>query len=68
MRQLSDNLISKYKNHLTGYTYASLEELVYEIARKHNMTHEEVKKEYGENIDYIKYDLEVKKAFDIIKK
>ena len=32
---MSDNLISKYKNHLTGYTYASLEELVYEIARKH---------------------------------
>ena len=38
-----------------------------EIATKHNMTKEEVKKQYGENIDYIKYDLEVNKAFDIIK-
>ena len=31
------------------------------------MTKEEVKKQYGENLDYIKYDLEVSKAFDIIK-
>ena len=38
-----------------------------EIATKYNMTKEEVKKQYGENIDYIKYDLEVTKAFDIIK-
>ena len=38
-----------------------------EIATKYNMTKEEVKKQYGENIDYIKYDLEVNKAFDIIK-
>ncbi len=39
-----------------------------EIAKKYNMTKEEVRKQYGENIDYIKYDLEVKKAFDVIKK
>ena len=32
------------------------------------MTKEEVKKQYGENIDYIKYDLEVRKAFEVIKK
>ena len=38
-----------------------------EIAKKYNMTREEVKKQYGENIDYIKYDLEVRKAFDTIK-
>ena len=31
------------------------------------MTKEEVKKEYGDNLDYIKFDLEVNKAFDIIK-
>ena len=38
-----------------------------ELATKYNMTKEEVKKQYGENLDYIKYDLEVSKAFDIIK-
>lgn len=44
-----------------------VEEKIEEIAKKYNMTKEEVKKQYGENIDYIKYDLEVNKAFDIIK-
>ena len=39
-----------------------------EIAKKYNMTKEEVKKQYGENLDYVKYDIEVTKAFDIIKK
>jgi len=40
---------------------------VEELAKKYNMTKEEVKKQYGENLDYIKYDLEVKKAFAVIK-
>ena len=40
---------------------------VEEIAKKYNMTKEEVKKQYGDTTDYIKYDLEVKKAFDLIK-
>ena len=44
-----------------------VDEKIDEIAKKYNMTKEEVKKQYGENIDYIKYDLEVNKAFDIIK-
>ncbi len=38
-----------------------------ELAKKYNMTKEEVKKQYGGNLDYIKYDLEVKKAFNILK-
>ncbi|MBR6690575.1 MAG: trigger factor [Bacilli bacterium] len=38
-----------------------------ELATKYNMTKEEVKKQYGDNLDYIKYDLEVTKAFDAIK-
>ena len=38
-----------------------------ELAKKYNMTKEEVKKQYGENLDYIKYDLEVSKAFEAIK-
>ncbi len=41
---------------------------VEEIAKKYNMTKDEVKAQYGENLDYIKYDLEVKKAFEVIKK
>ena len=40
---------------------------VEELAKKYNMTKEEVKKQYGDNLDYIKYDLEVKKAFNAIK-
>lgn len=40
---------------------------VEELAKKYNMTKEEVKKQYGESLDYIKYDLEVKKAFAVIK-
>lgn len=44
-----------------------VEKEVEELAKKYNMTKEEVKKQYGENLDYIKYDLEVKKAFAVIK-
>ena len=40
---------------------------VEEIANKYKMTKEEVIKNYGGNTDYIKYDLEVNKVFDIIK-
>ena len=38
-----------------------------EIAKKYKMTKEEVRKQYGDNLDYIKYDLEVRKAFNVIK-
>ena len=31
------------------------------------MTKDEVKKQYGDNLDMIKYELEVEKAFEIIK-
>ena len=48
-------------------TDKEVEAEVEELAKKYNMTKEEVKKQYGENLDYIKYDLEVRKAFDIIK-
>ena len=44
-----------------------IEEKVEELAKKYNMTKEEVKKQYGDNLDYIKYDLEVSKAFKTIK-
>jgi len=48
-------------------TDKEIEAKMEELATKYNMTKEEVKKQYGENLDYIKYDLEVTKAFDIIK-
>lgn len=48
-------------------TDEEVEKEVEELAKKYNMTKEEVKKQYGENLDYIKYDLEVKKAFAVIK-
>ena len=38
-----------------------------EIAKKYNMTKDEVKKEYDDNLDYISFDLKVRKVFDIIK-
>lgn len=38
-----------------------------EIANKYSMTKEEVIKNYGGNTEYFKFDLEVKKVFDIIK-
>ena len=38
-----------------------------ELSQKYNMTKEEVKKQYKDNLDYIKFDLEVNKAFDAIK-
>ena len=38
-----------------------------EIAKKYNMTKDEVKKQYGDNLDIIKYELEVEKAFEVIK-
>lgn len=48
-------------------TDEEVEDKVDELAKRYNMTKEEVKKQYGENLDYIKYDLEVKKAFEAIK-
>ena len=38
-----------------------------ELAKKYNMTKEEVKKQYGNNIEYLEYDLKVRKVFNIIK-
>ena len=48
-------------------TDKEIDKKVEELATKYNMTKEEVKKQYGDNLDYIKYDLEVTKAFEAIK-
>ena len=48
-------------------TEKEIDSKIEEIANKYNMTKEEVIKNYGGNTDYIKYDLEVNKVFDIIK-
>ena len=63
-RLILEEIIKKEKVKVSD---KEVEEKVEEIAKKYNMTKEEVKKQYGENLDYIKYDLEVTKAFNIIK-
>ena len=40
---------------------------ILELAKKYNITEDEVKKQYDNNLEYIAYDLKVRKAFDIIK-
>ena len=48
-------------------TDEEVEDKVEELATKYNMTKEEVKKQYDNNLDYISYDLKVRRVFDIIK-
>lgn len=55
------------KQEKVSVTDEEVDEKLDELAKKYNMTKEEVKKQYGENIDYVKYDLEVQKVFKIIK-
>ena len=64
-RLILEEIIKKEKIEVTD---KEIEDKVEELATKYNMTKEEVKKQYGDNLDYIKYDLEVTKAFDIMKK
>ena len=63
-RLILEEIIKKEKIKVTD---EEVEAKIEEIAVKYNMTKEEVKKQYGENLDYIKYDIEVTKAFDVIK-
>jgi len=63
-RLILEEIIKKEKIKVTE---KEIDAEIEELAKKYNMTKEEVKKQYGENIDYIKYDLEVKKAFKVIK-
>ena len=48
-------------------TDEEVETKVEELAKKYNMTKEEVKKQYDNNLEYISYDLKVNRALDIIK-
>lgn len=63
-RLILDEIIEKEKIEATD---KEVEDKIDDLAKQYKMTKEEVKKQYGDNIDYIKYDLEVRKAFDIIK-
>jgi len=63
-RLILEEIIKKEKIKVTE---KEIDAEIEELAKKYNMTKEEVKKQYGENLDYIKYDLEVKKAFKVIK-
>ena len=55
------------KEEKISVTAKEVEKEVDSIAKKYNMTKEEVKKQYNDNLDYIKYDLQFKKVFEIIK-
>ena len=46
---------------------SEVEDRILVLAKKYNMTEDEVKKQYDNNLEYIAYDLKVRKAFDIIK-
>ena len=63
-RLIIEKIIEEEKIEVTD---KEVEEKIEEIAEQYKMTKEEVKKQYGDNLDYIGYDLKVRKAFDIIK-
>ena len=63
-RLILEEIIKQEKIKVTD---KEIDKKIEELAKKYNMTKEEVKKQYGDNTDYIKYDLEVTKALDIIK-
>ena len=63
-RLIMEEIIKEEKIEVTD---EEVENKVEELAKKYNMTKEEVKKEYDNNLDYISYDLKVNRALDIIK-
>ena len=44
-----------------------VEKRIEELAKQYNMTKEEVKKDYGNDMEYVRYDLQIRKVFDLIK-
>ncbi len=69
--EYKDEALKRIKNRLIiekiEVTDEEVEAKVEELATKYNMTKEEVKKQYDNNLDYISYDLKVTRVFDIIK-
>lgn len=63
-RLILDEIIKLEKIKVTD---KEVDKKIEELSIKYNMTKDEVKKQYEGNLDYIKYDLEVNKAIDIIK-
>lgn len=55
------------KSEKVKVTDEEVEKELEEIAKKYNMTKEEVKKQYNDNLDYIRYELQFRKVFEIIK-
>ncbi len=76
-KQYKDEAKKRIKNRLIleeiikkeniSVTDEEIDKKIDELAVKYNMTKDEVKKEYGNNLDYIKFDLQVNKAFEVIK-
>ncbi len=63
-RLILEEIIKKEKIEVSD---EEVEAKIDELAKKYNMTKDEVKKEYNNNLEYIAYDLKVKRAFEIIK-
>ena len=63
-RLVLDEIVKKEKIKVSD---KEVDKKLEDIAKKYNMTKDEVKAQYGENLDMIKYELEVEKAFNIIK-
>lgn len=63
-RLILEEIIKKEKIEVSD---DEVEAKIDELAKKYNMTKDEVKKEYNNNLEYIAYDLKVKRAFEIIK-
>lgn len=63
-RLILDEIIKQEKIEVTD---EEVEEKINELATKYNATKEEIMKNFGDDTEYIKYDLSVNKAFKIIK-
>ena len=63
-RLILDEIIKKEKIKVTD---EEIENRIDELAKKYNMTKEEVKKDYGNDLEYIRYDLQIRKVFEMIK-
>ena len=63
-RLILDEIIKKEKIEVSD---EEIEKHIEELANKYQMTKEEVKKDFNNDMEYVRYDLQIRKAFEIIK-
>ena len=63
-RLILDEIIKKEKIEVSD---EEVEERIEQLANKYKMTKEEVKKDYNNDMEYVRYDLQIRKVFDLIK-